>query len=67
MEVLKHGNLYETKEISVGISVCNNCSCKFSYTGDDLIIEFPNEPLTLMPRIEKYVICPECKKRKEIY
>lgn len=65
MEVLKHGNLYEAS--FKGISVCNNCSCKFSYTKDDLIVEFPNELDLLTPRIKKYVICPECKKRKEIY
>ena len=65
MEVLRHGNLYESS--FKGISVCDNCNCKFSYTRDDLIVEFPNEPLIFMPRMKKYVICPECKKKKEIY
>ncbi|MCI8761191.1 MAG: hypothetical protein HFJ34_08860 [Clostridia bacterium] len=52
MEIKKHGNTYE-------LARCKVCNCEFSYTRNDIKIEWKKH--------NEYVECPECGKIIQTY
>ncbi len=65
MKILKHGNYPEENKI-----ICNECNCEFQYFGSEVKTEYSTyeeyETFGVFATF-KYVICPECKHRIEIY